>query len=557
MSALIRPHLNDLSSRDFDVVVTGAGIFGACFAYELAGRGMRVLLVEKNDFGAGASANSLRIVHGGLRYLQTLNFRRARQSAMERSVLLRIFPGLITPLLCVVPTGPGFKTGRSAFAGGLAVNELITFDRNFGLPCEQRLPRGGLESVRWLSNRCPHLDLSGNTGVAYWYDAFMEDPDRLLLNYVKAAVSHGATVINHASTDAYFSSNGCLSGVGITDQLLGNSVEVAVKLAIDCRSGWFADGASFCASFRQKNSIQYARGVNLVVDRKLCDCAVGFRSERNAKGGRFLFMVPHAEKTIVGTWYLPLMGPPASASTTEDERVSMFEEVASAMPTAQLRLKDLVAQHVGILPCTAQTKPGEAELVPVETPYLESGKRVGAPDGVWLVQGEKWTTARKTAETMSRVIASVSGISLGPSLSSSTALSASAYTLPDSLGGEGASAAQAAQARFVRRRGADMEKLKSLVSTNNYGSEIPLLEAETRLAIENEMAMSLGDVVRRLGLGQLECPDTETLLMIAKAAQNCFGWSRSEMFRQIDAVEMDARFFSRANGRGVSNQNIS
>ena len=133
--------LSRLADGEFDVLVVGAGITGACIALDAATRGLRTALVDRGDFGAGATANCLRLVHGGLRYLQHLDLRRSRESIIERSMWLRAAPHLVEPLAVVVPTMRGFLPHRWMLGAGLVINELLSVDRNSGIPEERRLPR--------------------------------------------------------------------------------------------------------------------------------------------------------------------------------------------------------------------------------------------------------------------------------------------------------------------------------------------------------------------------------------------------------------------------------
>ncbi len=139
--------LERLSSETFDVVVVGAGIYGACMAWEAALRGLSVALVEQRDFGWATSANMHRIAHGGFRYLQNANIKRMRESIRERKTLMRIAPHLVHPLPFLVPT---YKRGiqqRQMMRVALKLYDLIGFDRNHGLEDPQKyIPPGRLVS---------------------------------------------------------------------------------------------------------------------------------------------------------------------------------------------------------------------------------------------------------------------------------------------------------------------------------------------------------------------------------------------------------------------------
>src|SRR5215218_1544375 len=122
----MRRDFSRLLERTFDLLVVGAGIQGACIAWDACLRGLTVALVDRQDFGAATSANSLGIVHGGLRYLARADFPRMKESIRERTTLLRIAPGLVRPLKVLVPTYGRMNRGRLAHALALALNDVIS-----------------------------------------------------------------------------------------------------------------------------------------------------------------------------------------------------------------------------------------------------------------------------------------------------------------------------------------------------------------------------------------------------------------------------------------------
>src|SRR3954453_6150639 len=131
-----------LTGRTFDVLVVGGGIYGLTIAYDAAQRGLSVALIERSDFGSGATFNHLRTIHGGLRYLQTLDIGRARESIRERRTLARIAPAAVRPLPFVVPLTRSLMGGPLAMRAGFALDAVIGRDRNAGVPPSHRLPRG-------------------------------------------------------------------------------------------------------------------------------------------------------------------------------------------------------------------------------------------------------------------------------------------------------------------------------------------------------------------------------------------------------------------------------
>src|SRR5436190_20064394 len=123
-----------LSGRTFDVLVVGGGVYGLTIAYDAAQRGLSVALIERADFGGGASFNHLRTIHGGLRYLQTLDLRRARESVRERRTLARIAPRFVQPLPFALPLSRAITKGRLAMRAGFLLDGLVAGDRNADVP---------------------------------------------------------------------------------------------------------------------------------------------------------------------------------------------------------------------------------------------------------------------------------------------------------------------------------------------------------------------------------------------------------------------------------------
>ncbi len=146
-------------SRDvFDVAIIGGGIYGASVARDAALRGLKVALVEQADFGSATSANSHKIIHGGLRYLQHGDLKRMRESIRERSILLRVAPHLVFPLPVLIPTYRDLLQGKLAMAVALKLNDLIGFDRNRDLEPQKRISRGHVISKAECLRLCPGLD---------------------------------------------------------------------------------------------------------------------------------------------------------------------------------------------------------------------------------------------------------------------------------------------------------------------------------------------------------------------------------------------------------------
>ncbi|MCG8605140.1 FAD-dependent oxidoreductase, partial [bacterium] len=187
-------NLSKLQASKFDVLIIGAGIYGAWTAWDAAQRGLSVALIDKGDFGAATSSNSLKIVHGGLRYLQHADIKRVRESTAERRTLMRVAPHLIHPMPCVMPTYGHALRGKEVMQTALFLNDLICFDRNRLSDPQKHIPRGRVVSRKECLRLIPGIDETGLSGGALWHDCQLYNSERMLMSILHSAVNVGAVV---------------------------------------------------------------------------------------------------------------------------------------------------------------------------------------------------------------------------------------------------------------------------------------------------------------------------------------------------------------------------
>ena len=371
--------LASLSAGELDLVVVGGGIYGAVAAYDAAQRGLSVALVERDDFGSGASWHSLKTIHGGMRYLQKGALGRLRESARERRTFLRIAPDLVRPLPFVVPTRGHGVAGREALEVALRLNNWLTRDRNDGLPEGQQIPDGRTVSAREALDLVPGLEPRGLTGAAVWSDAQAVSTERLTLAFVLAAAEAGARVANHAEVIAVLRSTGRAVGVAVRDCRRGGTREVRARMVLNA-AGPGADEVLARAGLRRAPG-PLLRARNLVLRRApSLPHAVGARSR-----GRFLFLVPWQGRTLVGTDYEPAQAAPS------DPR-AFLAEADRAFPWASLADAEVSLVHEGLVP----GRDGPAGIA--TRPRLHDHEREDALPGLVSLQGVKYTTARSVAE---------------------------------------------------------------------------------------------------------------------------------------------------------------
>lgn len=379
-----------------DVLVVGGGITGASIAWHVAARGLSVALVERGDFGGGATANCLKIVHGGLRYLQHLDLRRMRQSIRERSAWLRSAPHLVEPLPVVMPTFRGSFPPRALLAGALAVNEAVSWDRNHGLPADRKLPRARILSRRQCVALVPELDVPGLTGGIQFHDAIMYSPERLGLEVAGAAAAAGASVVNHMAMVGLLVRHGRVVGARLRDQLSGEQMEVGARWVVNATGSSAPALAASLLGGRATQRQHYSVALNLVTRRPAP--AVAYTISAGAadpdrvvpSGRRQLFVVPWRGQTLVGTAHLPYSGDPAAFELEERDVERFLQEVASATPALGLDSADIAVVHRGLLP-VADGATGEAMRLLKRHRVLDHATDAAA--GLLSVVSVKYTTA--------------------------------------------------------------------------------------------------------------------------------------------------------------------
>ena len=175
----MRRDIGLLTEYEYDLVIIGGGIFAACAAWDASLRGLSVALIEKYDFGSGSSANSLKFIHGGIRYLQHGDIVRLKHSCNERSAMLRVAPHLVRPLPVLIPTYGHGTSGKLFLGLGMYLYDFLTLGRNRGIrDAKQHIPLTRFLSKQEVLNEYPDLDQKGLTGAALFSDAQMYNPDR-------------------------------------------------------------------------------------------------------------------------------------------------------------------------------------------------------------------------------------------------------------------------------------------------------------------------------------------------------------------------------------------
>ncbi len=523
-----------LAQNHYDIAIIGGGIYGASMAWEAALRGLSVALVEKSDFGAGASANSLKTIHGGLRYLQSADVGRMRASVFERSTLLQIAPHLVHVLPVLVPTYGHIPGGRAALSLAVRLNNLLTYDRNRAYDPLKHIPDARLISKRETLALAPGIDDRGLTGGLVFFNAQAHNTERLTLAFIQSAVNAGAEVANYAEVVGLLRAGDAISGIVVCDRVDGATFEIRAKTVINTAGAWipFVQGLLH----GQPPPFKVTKALNLVVRRQLFeDNVVAVSGEK----WRY-FVSPGRGRSLIGTEYLPYDGDLSSLAVSPNEIDSFLAALNRAIPLGRLTRDDVSFVHRGLLPIKrANAQAGTFTLS--KHPRIIDHAVEGAP-GLFSVEGVQLTTARSVAQTtLDRVFKSW-GRQLVPSVSASTPLHGGELERGDDfvqaeLKRDGIGVSVDNVRRLIRTYGSEYRRVLTFMGDTRLKESLALLRAEIIHAVRLEMALKLTDVIlRRTDVGTAEPPSEEILSFCANLMRHELGWSEARTRSEVESV---------------------
>jgi len=532
----MRRDITRLAEEEFDLLVVGGGIHGAATAWAAARKGLATALIDREDFGHATSANSLKIIHGGLRYLQRADFRRMRSSILARRELQRLVPHLVRPLACVTPTS-GFGTrNRFVMGAALLINDLVGRDRNRGLATEERLPPCRTIPREEMLRIVPGLSADRVSGGALWHDCLAENTERLTLAFVMAAAEKGACVANYVEAGGLTRSNGAVTGASATDVFSGNLLSIDAAVTIDAAGPWTGEFAGAQREvLRKPHPRRWARATNIFVRRALTGRhALGLRDERS---GQVFFLVPWRGGTMIGTWYREHRGremPPPGREEIE----WMVADVNRIHPAAKVRSEDISFSHAGLVPLMPEAS-GQGLHLGLETEARVTDCAEAGIQGLIGIAGVKYTTACRIGEEAAR-------------LAARKLCRPDPAETPEPLTGSfdgpvPAGAGEVLDDKTIRRLkkeygAAAREIFSSIAADSSLGRAIDpageTLAAEVAHAVRSEMALRLSDVVfRRTGLGSKGHPGGKALRACASLMAGELGWSSDRKGREVAEVE--------------------
>lgn len=481
--------LEQLQSTEFDLLIIGGGATGAGIALDAATRGLKVALVERDDFAAGTSSRSTKLIHGGVRYLEQAvkkldkgQWNLVRDALHERATVIKLAPHLAHPLPLVTPLYNWF--GIPYYRIGLKMYDWLAGKSN--------LKPSRFLSAKKAKKSFPMLKAKGLRGGVLYYDGQFDDA-RMNVTLAMTAIQQGAVVLNHVEVVSLRKENGKLTGATVRDRFTGASLPVKAKVVINA-TGPFCDQIRKMDDPQAPKMLSASSGIHIVLDKRFSPPATGLLIPKT-EDGRVLFLLPWLGHTLVGTTDNPAQIE-SNPKPTEDDIQYILRHVAEYfdMPVSR---QDVLSAWSGLRPLVSNPKASD-------TAGLSRDHIVHVSDsGLLTVTGGKWTTYRKMAlDAVDHAVKVGHLAPLGPSRSDEVPLiGAKDYSedLPKRLQNEFGLEQDVCHhlAKAYGGRARDVAHIAKEGFGNRLAQSHPYLEAEVLYAIRNEMGYTVTDVLAR------------------------------------------------------------
>jgi len=361
-----------LTTRQFDLLVCGGGIYGAWTAYDAALRGLSVAIIEQDDWACATSSASSKLIHGGLRYLETYDFKLVRKALAERQMLLQIAPHRVWPLRFGVPVYTDSRVGTLRLKAGLTLYDFFS-----GIPSRDMRHRYFRRKL--FSEHFASLDMTGMKGGFTYGDAQTDDA-RLVLELIAGAQDAGAVCVNYCKLTGFTEQHGQASGALIHDRLTGTCAEISAKQIVNTTGQWIA------AAVHGRDWCRLSKGVHLVMPSLSMDDALLLTAKSD---GRVFFMIPWYGMTLLGTTDTDYQGDLESVKVEPEEVAYLLDAANHYLKTAWSE-SDVIGSYAGV-----RVMKRSSESLPSEV--SRDWELKTASNGVHYSIGGKITSSREDA----------------------------------------------------------------------------------------------------------------------------------------------------------------
>jgi glycerol-3-phosphate dehydrogenase len=521
--------LRELATEELDLLVIGGGITGAGILLDAVTRGLRAGLIEMQDFAAGTSSRSTKLVHGGLRYLKQFEIGLVAEVGKERAIVYENGPHITTPLWMMLPIVEGGTYGRFSTWMGLTLYDYLAGVK----PSERRRMLTRDEALA----KEPLLRREGLRGAGFYVE-YRTDDARLTLEILKEAVDRGGLAVNYTKAERLLNKNGRVAGVLARDMLTGAEYECFARKVVNAAGPW-VDMLREMDGSKTGKTLHHTKGVHIVVDgsRFPLRNAVYF----DVPDGRMVFAIPRAGKTYIGTTDTDYQGDLAHPRITTADMEYLVRCVNAMFPDVRLTAADVESGWAGIRPLIHEEGKSPSEI-------SRRDEIFHSPSGLITIAGGKLTGYRKMADKVVSLVAkeleAETGRQFMPCTTHHVAYSGGKFSGSDNYEpfvaektkeGVALGLTSAAAEKLARRYGTNVDLVFGVIRDRAAEAEafgLPLdVFASLVYGVEHEMVMTPADhFIRRTGdmyFNIHAVQQWKTNVTAWMAAE--FGWTEDEL----------------------------
>jgi len=525
-----------LASEEFDLIVIGGGIVGACVARDATLRGLKVVLLERKDFASATSGASSKLIHGGLRYLMNLEIGLVRESLKERRIWSQIAPHLVNSLPFILPIHGSKKfRERLIYSLGLKAYDWLSYDRNRlsdpdkFIPPHKRVSRQDILAIE------PRLEEMNFNDALLFHDYQMYSPERLAWACLKQSMMQGAVILNYTEVVGFLRDKTRILGVKIKNRDDGSETQVKGKVIVNATGPWADRLIAIATEKEPARKIIRSKGIHILTKPLTTKYAIAMPGK-----GTHFFVLPWQGYSLLGTTDTVYQGDPDDVHVSERELVEFLSTINRGFEGANLRRGDVLFFYAGLRPIV-EKDPQETEEEFNSYNASRSAEvfdhAQDACDGLITAVGGKWTTSRHLAERVVNKVFEKLGATPPPCKTDLTPVHGVDFNVFNEFLDE------------VKKQYADFppELIENLA--HNYGTEIhkvlelarmdpqlgePLsntrneIGAQVVYAVREEMARHLNDVLfRRTNMGNIGDPGEDVLRKTIDLMSHELAWQKT------------------------------